>query len=127
MNLTTITVLIYQQRAEKKCGLPCHFHPFLCHSALSYFIFTDTLHYNNTSQAASPPSWLELERISICVCLFVNRLSFFIRTSVISQIHISSLLEVQQNYKLESSVSFCFQLRLVHSRDGSGPSLSRQL
>lgn len=121
-----LNVAVYHSPVRTEMGIPCHFGPSSHQSGQACCPET----YSNTAETASSLSSSILAPtapVSICVRLFINRLLFFSRIRAPSQIHISSLLEVEQNFWLESSMLSCFQLKPEHSWNGCCPGFRRLL
>lgn len=100
-----LNVSVYHSPARIEMGIPCHFGPSLCQSERR-LLSTDPLQCSSAGQ--QPILHLGPRcAASLCMCLFINRLLFFSRAGGTSQVHISSLLEVEQNSWLESWAARC--------------------
>lgn len=100
-----LNVSVYDSPSRIEMGIPCHFGPSLCQSERR-LLSTDPLQYSSASQ--QPVLHLGPQcTVSLCMCLFINRLLFFSRAGRTSQVHISSLLEVEQNSWLKSWAARC--------------------
>lgn len=112
----SLNVSVYHSPVRIEMGIPCHFGPSLRQFERG---FCPEIGSDTVAMANSLSSILALTvRVSVSVCLSIDSDLFFSRRRVMSQTHMGSLLKVEQNSWLQSSLLFWFQLLLVHNWDG---------
>lgn len=110
---TFINLNSHHQSCWDSKGIPCQWLHLLLLVNISR-LWGDLLKWNSNNQH---PSWLWLcihPSVSVCLSIGSHPLP---EMSATSQVSISSLLDVEQNSWLGSSLFFCFQLVIMYNWD----------